>query len=76
MGSALARVRRSIITGLVFLAVGPLLGAKSLPSAARTQIIVLEGALEASLSRLASGSIMILHLTRCRGEVELRLTYL
>jgi len=40
-------MRRSITTALLFLAVVPLLGAKSLPAAARTQIIVLEGALEA-----------------------------
>ncbi|HKA15943.1 MAG TPA: type II secretion system protein GspG [Myxococcota bacterium] len=38
---------RPVATALVLLAVAPLLGAKSLPSIARTQIILLEGALEA-----------------------------
>jgi general secretion pathway protein G len=38
---------RSVATALVLVAVVPLLGAKSLPSIARTQIILLEGALEA-----------------------------
>src|SRR5262249_33670867 len=41
------RMRRSITAALLLLVVVPLLGAKSLPALARTQIIVLEGALEA-----------------------------
>jgi general secretion pathway protein G len=40
-------MRRTLATALVLLAVLPLLGLKSLPGVARTQILMLEGALEA-----------------------------